>query len=613
MKDEDFIIKRVSKPQQLKVKYKSQEFQGESAQNIIENIIGSNYAQFCLCTMITSNLKSSLATITPGDRFNVIRELTSTLNEPKRDFEKIKSYESSLKSQLDVAAGEINVLQEQLTHKIDKVEFDADHYQALQSEYKDLEKQCQKYSLILADNKGLDVLLQRLDDLEYRPLYIEKIKKFKQYLTFATHLSSVENTKQQFEDGKVAYFLNLQRQLKELKSKEYDEDQLKRQTRECSLRENCESELAFADVKEIQDELKNRTQAHLKTNKQKCPACKKLVTIDNDKVVQWKTAYNKISVNKDDLQQLQKVQYPYNKDACDLWDEAVQTRLRIKEIERILDKQILSNELIRLRKSFGDLAEPEGYKSKYAIEYLNNRLQELNQKVGSIPEPEKGEYNKIKKQIKALKKMKCAPTVAQLKKMTAKKNKLMDNIQDLQDKRDSYKEYQQYIKIDEQLNESQSTQRKLLATLNRLERLKKIQRESEIMSMQQIVDTINVYSAQYLEMFFDEPIDVTLTLIKKTAKNTKLSLEMSTVYRNEKFDISEFSQGEVIKINLAFILAMNKLQSSKYLFLDEILQNLDKKVQMDVYNCLKEIKESVSIFVIDHNAIQGCFDEIVQF
>lgn len=144
-------------------------------------------------------------------------------------------------------------------------------------------------------------------------------------------------------------------------------------------------------------------------------------------------------------------------------------------------------------------------------------------------------------------------------------------------------------------------------------RLKTLQKEAEILSMQNVVDTINIYSDQYLKEFFDENIRVILSLVKHTAKETKLGLDIDIEFNGHKFDITEFSQGELIKINLSFILAMNRLQGSKYLFLDEVLQNLDRNVLLDIYGCLKNITENVSIFVIDHNSVEGFFDEIIEF
>ena len=126
-----------------------------------------------------------------------------------------------------------------------------------------------------------------------------------------------------------------------------------------------------------------------------------------------------------------------------------------------------------------------------------------------------------------------------------------------------------------------------------IQKLKVLQKEAEIMSMQNVVDTINVYSSDYLQRFFDEAIHVELTLIKKTLKGVKLSLDIDIQYNGQKYDIGEFSQGELIKINLAFILSMNRLQNSKYLFLDEVLQNLDKNVLLEIYECLKSVNEEV--------------------
>ena len=140
------------------------------------------------------------------------------------------------------------------------------------------------------------------------------------------------------------------------------------------------------------------------------------------------------------------------------------------------------------------------------------------------------------------------------------------------------------------------------------------QREAEILSMQNVISSVNAIATEYLERFFTEPISVSITMIKRTRNNTKMSLEICAQYRGHRYtDMADFSQGETIKINLAFILALNQLVNSPFLLLDEIMVNVDPTVRDEVYAILKEISEDRPIFVIDHHAVQGMFDETLLF
>ena len=110
-----FKISRESKPKTLLLEYVDQKYHGTTAQEIIiEKIMNMNYDQFCLSTMINSNTKCSLASITAGDRFNVIRELVSCLDQPRQDIEKLQTYEKNLATNLDMAKGGYDALNLQL-------------------------------------------------------------------------------------------------------------------------------------------------------------------------------------------------------------------------------------------------------------------------------------------------------------------------------------------------------------------------------------------------------------------------------------------------------------------------------------------------------------------
>lgn len=637
LQDKDWIVKRTSKPQTLKLKYKNDEYEGSAAQKLLHKLIGSNWEQFKLSTMIDSNSRSSLASITPGDRFSVIRELVSTLDEPQQDLEKILAFEKGLTSGGDVSQGELNILREQLESAKKELEnmdkpvvesFDEEEKARLETLLEKDRIKRENWVEFLSSGMTKEAVQERLAQLDALPTLKERVSKMKEYLVYAKHVSSVEKTKKDFEEGKKLHFKKLKKELKELEKKDLDPDSLKEVARELGVREDAKDEgnpywdLDPQQIEELIEEKKDDQKViHLKSTKQKCPHCTKNVAINpENKIVKWISKWNKINDECDDIQHLQALNglvYETDLEANKKWEESVHIKNRVRELKRMIDGEILSTELIRLRKSFGEeIPEPKGYKNKYTVEYLEDRIEQLNKELGGIKDEDLGERDRLEGMLSSS----IIPTKKKLDKLTKR-------IKETEEKLDEFRKYEKQVSEKKEYDRLKTVVKRTKKAIKEIEankegnekikadlaRLKTLQKEAEIMSMQNVVDTINNYSSDYLEKFFDEAITVELTLTKRTQKGVKLSLDIDINFNGLKYEISEFSQGELIKINLAFILAMNRLQNSRYLFLDEVLQNLDKNILLEIYGCLKSITDEVSVFVIDHNSVEGFFDEVIEF
>lgn len=635
LQDRNWIVKRTSKPQTLKLRFEGEDYEGSAAQKLVYKLIGSNWDQFRLSTMIDSNSRSSLASITPGERFSVIRELVSTLDEPQQDLEKILAFEKGLRSGEDMSKGELNILKQQVEEaKRDLESMDKPVVESVDEEERDrletlLEKdraKRERWVDFLSSGLTKEGIQERLAQLEALPSLLDKLKMMKRYLVYSKHIASVQATKKDFEKGKKLHFKNLKKELKTLEKKECDPESLKEVARELGVRKDAKDEgnpywdLEPHNIEELLEERKeDQKVVHLKSTKQKCPHCSKNVAINDNKILKWLKKWNHVEDCDDvhHLEALEDLVYEVDLEANEKWEESVTVKNRIKELKRMIDGEILSTELIRLRKSFGEeIEEPDGYKEKYTVEYLEGRIEELTKELGGIREEEDGEREKLEGMLSS----KIIPTKKKL-------NTLNKRIKETEQKLDEFRAYEKQLsdkKEYERLKKVVKTTKKTIKQIEKdregdekikadIARLKVLQKEAEIMSMQNVVDTINNYSADYLQKFFDEAITVELTLTKRTQKGVKLSLDIDINFNGLKYDISEFSQGELIKINLAFILSMNRLQNSKYLFLDEVLQNLDRNILLEIYDCLSSITDEVSVYVIDHNSVEGFFDEVVEF
>lgn len=143
-------------------------------------------------------------------------------------------------------------------------------------------------------------------------------------------------------------------------------------------------------------------------------------------------------------------------------------------------------------------------------------------------------------------------------------------------------------------------------------KLDKLQSEAEVLSIEDVVEAVNLQAEEYLQAFFeDEPMRVRCEMVKRTQKELKFKVNTSIVYRGVEYaSYEELSQGELVKVNLAFILALNAYFSSPLLMLDEMLENLDSEISTEVVSTLQTLSRDKCIVVIDHSSIEGMYDHV---
>jgi len=640
LETKSWSVTRVSKPMSLLLTHKEKSYEDTKAQAIIENtIIGMSWEQFSLCAWVSSTSKASLATITPTERYNVIRTMVANTEETQEDCKKITEYEKNIredfikvksqqatledlsKSFSNVKSPKIKKIPKNLMTKIHKLEMDIEEHEKKLSAFQGLSSKMSKKDI-----------KQRIKDIELRPQIIDKIALMKSYLVYAKRIEKQNVDGDRFEEMKKEYFDSVEKDLNEKKKylKKVDGDLLKAKIKEHTVRciaKDNKNPFWDADIKTIKQKLKasqnSKVTAQMRETKQECPHCKKNVCIDGDTVSKYLKSYDKekIVVSSDDvafLEELQDLQYDYDENVDNEEEEFTKATLRVKECERILDKGVLTAELNRMNKSTGcEIEKPQGYKKKYNVEYLEERIEALVGQLGGIDEEKDDELERLHDLLK----QDDLPTTDDIEEVQTTLTTLREKLRDLRKCEGAQLALEQWNNIQEKissvdmnLEKCKEAQSSINKTMQALAVLKTKQREAEILSMQNVIQSLNTMASHYLELFFDEPISVNISMIKKTRNNTKMSLEISSQFRGHtRSDLSDFSQGETIKINLAFILALNQLNNSPFLLLDEIMGNIDKSVIVDVYGVLKELSQERPIFVIDHGAIEGMFDCVVEF
>ncbi len=146
--------------------------------------------------------------------------------------------------------------------------------------------------------------------------------------------------------------------------------------------------------------------------------------------------------------------------------------------------------------------------------------------------------------------------------------------------------------------------------------------EAQNIALTSLVDTINIYVQQFLDLFFEEPIVINLTMFKETDKKGlkatpryQPKVTVNLYYKGVlcPSDLSSLSSGEYARVSLAFTLAFHQINNNKVtpLMLDERTANLDQDLSTLIYSVIKENFPNQLLLVVAHQVITGPFDNII--
>lgn len=143
--------------------------------------------------------------------------------------------------------------------------------------------------------------------------------------------------------------------------------------------------------------------------------------------------------------------------------------------------------------------------------------------------------------------------------------------------------------------------------------------EAQNIALTSLVDTVNIYVQQFLDLFFEEPIVINLTMFKETDKKglkaTQPKVTVNLYYKGVlcPSDLSSLSSGEYARVSLAFTLAFHQINNNRVtpLMLDERTANLDQDLSTLIYSVIKENFPNQLLLVVAHQVITGPFDNII--
>lgn len=145
-----------------------------------------------------------------------------------------------------------------------------------------------------------------------------------------------------------------------------------------------------------------------------------------------------------------------------------------------------------------------------------------------------------------------------------------------------------------------------LVTVNLLR--KKIS-EAEIITIENIIHTINTNVQTYLDEFFEhEPLYASIVQVEKSSK-TQMMLDIQ--YKGHSVDVSNLSGGERDRVILAFTMTIADMGMTPVLLLDECVSSLDQENANNVFECIKTQCKDKLVILVAHQIVTGMFDQII--
>jgi DNA repair protein SbcC/Rad50 len=183
-------------------------------------------------------------------------------------------------------------------------------------------------------------------------------------------------------------------------------------------------------------------------------------------------------------------------------------------------------------------------------------------------------------------------------------------------------EYKRYIQekqkrdtLENKLRDLETDEKEAQENLTAAELFKQKILESESIAIHNVINSINLYAENYLELFFpDDPIIVTLSPFKeaKNKKSEKPQINLQIIYKNEECDITSLSGGEMSRLVLAFTLALGEMFNTPALLLDECTASLDQNNTQNVFESIKMNFKNRLVLAVAHQVVEGSYDYVIE-
>jgi len=198
------------------------------------------------------------------------------------------------------------------------------------------------------------------------------------------------------------------------------------------------------------------------------------------------------------------------------------------------------------------------------------------------------------------------------------------NINDLKNYETKLKENQLFCSENEALIKLELIKTDYNTLLEKMNALNSLIKKTITLSYKLLDDTVNSISTQtkpILNKIFDKSVVLELKLFKDVKKGSKKSEKYSKTIKHMVnldvyFDAQKHEKrmcgGEIDRISIALLLALNNNSHSPFIIMDEVLSTVSSEV---AGKCIKQIKKYTKdkyVICIEHNVVSGLYDRVIK-
>lgn len=245
--------------------------------------------------------------------------------------------------------------------------------------------------------------------------------------------------------------------------------------------------------------------------------------------------------------------------------------------------------------------------SQQYLEELKNRIKDYQNKLGQL-KIWKIEDMDIKTNLEAI-------SMKIDLELEDKLNKNKEYYKECLEKHKKCKDARSVYSKQQELEKNRNNLITIYGRMTSAEKLRSTAAKLETSFLQSTIDSVNQALQEILPNIFNDPINVELSLYKETksTKKTRICFNLIINYKGTMYDsIHQLSGGEGDRVSLSVILALNRVNNSPFLLLDECISSLDGDLKERCINMIQaSIPATKSVISVSHDCVEGYYDTVV--
>ena len=161
----------------------------------------------------------------------------------------------------------------------------------------------------------------------------------------------------------------------------------------------------------------------------------------------------------------------------------------------------------------------------------------------------------------------------------------------------------------------EKNRKKYMESLENINLLNNIIRETENKFMEMRIGEINQQLNEFLDLLFED-INIQISMFREIKGKDKNKPQVNLVIYFEGIEYPNFgyfSDGEKDRISLALTITFNIILGSPLLMFDEVFSSLEENKREDCLKLIRKFTNNKILLNICHETIEGFYDEIIKF